>query len=203
MGSKLREIIIYFRSGGLIGPLLLFQEDHMTKKAETKNSEASDPLFVLGLDAGKPRGARFAECRDVAVTAAAKMGLNSVHPASAAFAELAQKLPKGRVYASGKAFVPNIRRDLYDKLIAVTQMPGDGSQVVKPEQSSPDRTDESAGQVACISPTIPGLPRSWESVGIGHMVLIHESPEDGWWEAVVLSREAEVLTLRFRDYPRQ
>jgi hypothetical protein len=35
------------------------------------------------------------------------------------------------------------------------------------------------------------------------MVLVHESPADGWWEALVLSREAEVLTLRFRDYPKQ
>ena len=37
----------------------------MTKKAENKKSVPSDPLFVLGLDAGKPRGARFAECTDV------------------------------------------------------------------------------------------------------------------------------------------
>ncbi|MFL6464639.1 MAG: hypothetical protein ACJ73N_09560 [Bryobacteraceae bacterium] len=58
-------------------------------------------------------------------------------------------------------------------------------------------------QVACISPTIAGLPRSWEDVGIGHMVLVHESPEDGWFEAVVVHRDEEVLTLRFRDYPKQ
>jgi hypothetical protein len=32
-------------------------------------------------------------------------------------------------------------------------------------------------------------------------VLMHESPEDGWWEALVLNRENEILTLRFRDYP--
>ena len=171
----------------------------MTKKAE----RPSDPFFAIGFDAGgKPRGAQFAECTDVAVMAAAKMGLSLIHPASAAFSELAQKLPKGRVYASGKAFVPNIRRDLYDKLIAVTQMPGDGSLVVTPGQSSTNCTDDGGEQVACISPIIPGLPRSWESVGIGHMVLVHESPADGWWEAVVIDREAEVLTLRFRDYPK-
>src|SRR5205814_3010424 len=124
----------------------------MTKKAECKKPALSDPLFVLGLDAGKPRGARFAECTDVAVMAAAKMGLSLVHPASAAFSELAQKLPKGRVYASGKAFVPNIRRDLYDKLIAVTQTPGDDSLVVTSAQSSIDPADDGDEQVACISP---------------------------------------------------
>jgi len=156
---------------------------------------------VIGFDAGsKPRGARFAETSDVAFTAAAKTGLYLVHPASAAFVELAQKLPKGRVYTSGKAFIPGIRRDLLDKLIALTET--DGSQVHKPEQSWVDRANNDSNQVACISPTIPGLPRSWESVGIGHMVLVHESPADGWWEAVVIHREAEVLTLRFRDYPK-
>ena len=47
-----------------------------------------------------------------------------------------------------------------------------------------------------------GLPRNWKTVGVGHLVLVHESPEDGWWEAVVEIREHDVLTLRFRDYPK-
>ena len=48
-----------------------------------------------------------------------------------------------------------------------------------------------------------GPPRNWEEVAVGHMVLMHESPEDGWWEATVIKREGEVLTLRLRDYPKQ
>jgi hypothetical protein len=35
----------------------------MTKKAD-KKPEPADKLFVLGLDGGKPRGARFAERTD-------------------------------------------------------------------------------------------------------------------------------------------
>ncbi len=54
-----------------------------------------------------------------------------------------------------------------------------------------------------MSPVTSGLPRSWESITVGHMVLVHESPADGWWEATVLKREDEILTLRFRDYPKQ
>jgi hypothetical protein len=174
----------------------------MTKKTERKGTDASDKLFVLGLDGGKPRGASFAERTDMAVKAALDMGLNCVHPASAAFAELGLKLPKGRVYASGKAFVPNIRRDLYDKLTAITEMPGDGSQVHKAEPASVDRSNDQGNKVACVSPITSGLPRNWECVGIGHMVLVHESPAEGWWEAVVVQREDEILTLRFRDYPK-
>jgi hypothetical protein len=175
----------------------------MTKKTERKKPDSSDKLFVLGLEGGKPRGARFAERTDMAVNAALNMGLSCVFPASAAFAELAMKLPRGRVYASGKAFVPNVRRDLYDKLIAVTETPGDDSQVHKAEPASVDRSGERANKVACVSPVLPGLPRSWESVGVGHMVLVHESPADGWFEAVVQARDMEILTLRFRDYPKQ
>jgi hypothetical protein len=62
--------------------------------------------------------------------------------------------------------------------------------------------DASSSKVACVSPMTSGLPRSWDNVGVGHMVLVHESPADGWWEAVVVQREDEVLTLRFRDYPK-
>ena len=169
----------------------------MTKKTETKKAERLDELFVLDFGGGKPRGARFDKCTDIVVSAIREMSLTFIHPASEAFAELAKKLPKGRVYASGKAFVPNIRRDLYDKLVAQRESPGDSSQVHRYGPAAQDIP------VACISPMLPGLPRSWDSVGVGHMVLVHESPEDGWWEAVILQRDDEVLTLRFRDYPKQ
>jgi hypothetical protein len=33
-------------------------------------------------------------------------------------AEFAKKLPLGRLYSTGKGFVPNVRRDLYIKLAA-------------------------------------------------------------------------------------
>ena len=89
----------------------------MTKKMHKANAVSSDKLFVIGLDdSGKPRGARFAECDDRVVNAALDMRLSCIHPASTVFAELAMKLPQGRLYASGKTFIPNIRRDLYDKL---------------------------------------------------------------------------------------
>jgi hypothetical protein len=174
----------------------------MGKQQEKKTPATPDKFFVFGLDdKGKPRGARFAEFNERALNFAIDLNLTGIHPASPAIAEIGMKLPPGRLYSSGKAFVPNIRRDLVEKLGAALATPGDESQTHKPVAPSEGHSDETT--VRTISPITSGLPRSWESVAAGHVVLIHESPADGWWEATVEIRDAEILTLRFRDYPRQ
>src|SRR6267378_7319576 len=75
------------------------------------------PVVVLGLDDnGKPRGARFAELKDNIASAAADMNCRVLINQPETVSDIAMKLPVGRIYASGKAFIPNIRRDLYDKI---------------------------------------------------------------------------------------
>src|ERR1700709_2621067 len=104
----------------------------MRKRPEKKEVILTDMLFVIGMDdKGKPRGARFPKSDDRIVSAALDLLLTAVHPASAAFADLGMKLPEGRLYASGKAFIPNVRRDLLDKLNAVLAEPGDESKTYK------------------------------------------------------------------------
>lgn len=134
----------------------------MGKQQEKKNANATDKLFVFGLDEdGKPRGARFPEFNEKVASAAAQMKLASVHPASPAVTEIGMKLPVGRLYASGKAFVPPIRRDLLGKLIAALDVPGDGSKAQQPAPTpSPEKAKE-GGVVAA------GLPRTWESIAVG------------------------------------
>jgi hypothetical protein len=173
----------------------------MGKPHEKKPTVAPDNLFVFGIDdEGKPRGARFAELNDKVVSAASSMKLKSVHSPSAAFSGIAMKLPVGRLYASGKAFVPPIRRDLVDKLNAVLATPGDGSQT---QESNSASTDEPTGPSDEPKVRVAGLPKTWDSVDVGSVVLAMDGPEDGWWECVVLKREDAVLTLRLRDYPKQ
>lgn len=175
----------------------------MGKPPEKKPAVASDNLYVFGIDdEGKPRGARFAEFNDKVVSAAGNMRLKSVHAASAAFNSIAMKLPVGRLYASGKAFVPPIRRDLVDKLNAVLATPGDGSQTQEPPSAS-GPTDGPTGTSDEPKVRVAGLPKTWDSVDVGSVVLAMDGPEDGWWECVVLKREDAVLTLRLRDYPKQ
>ena len=188
----------------------------MSRKTTDKPTSEPDKMFVIGLgDDGKPRGARFRQVDDLIVIRAGDIKLKVVFPASTVVAQVGMKLPEGRLYASGKMFVPNIKRDLYDEMEAALASPEDTSSTLErqeprnvkcdDEAASPQTTVPTAAAVppvACVSPMTSGLPKNWETVGVGHMVLVHESPEDGWWEAVVEIREHDVLTLRFRDYPK-
>ena len=45
-------------------------------------------------------------------------------------------------------------------------------------------------------------PKPWSDIRVGSLVIAHEGPADGWWEAVVTEVHADILTLRWRDYPR-
>jgi hypothetical protein len=49
-------------------------------------------------------------------------------------------------------------------------------------------------------PVATGLPRTWDEIAPGHLVIAQEALEYGWWEAVVIARNRDMLTLRFRDY---
>lgn len=187
----------------------------MGKKTGKTEPAKADPVYVLGLDAnGKPRGARFAELKDSIVSAAMDMKCRVLIDQPATVSALGMKLPVGRVYGGGKVvrlFVPNIRRELYDKILEAAGPLADGQPAAegadvpgKASENGQAKSEPGAAtdDVRCISPVTSGLPRSWEEITVGHMVLAHESPDDGWWEAVVIKREEEILTLRYRDAPK-
>ena len=47
------------------------------------------------------------------------------------------------------------------------------------------------------------MPKSWDDIAVGHLVIAHESAAEGWYEAIVLARDGDMLTLKWRDYPQQ
>jgi hypothetical protein len=89
------------------------------------------------------------------------------------------------LYATGRGFVPPVRRGLYDELVEQLQLAG---------QQLPREPDQSTAQPA------PGLPTNWNEIAVGHLVIAHESAIEGWWEAIVLARDGDMLTLKWRDY---
>ena len=94
----------------------------MTAQAKdpTLAMRCPSPLVLFGIDnRGKPKGARFGkEHASLAMKAATQLQLKVLASNDPKIAEIAARLPVGRVHATGRTFVPFIRRDLYDKLVA-------------------------------------------------------------------------------------
>jgi hypothetical protein len=151
-------------------------------KSPPEGSEEAQPVIVLGLDEkSKPRAARFAAAHAALATKAANLMGLTVCPVTTELVELSKKLPGGRVYANGKGFIPNIRKNLFDKILEVA---GINVQAAPPTNSTPATS----------------LPSSWDDIDVGKLVLAQDKPTDGWWEAVVIEKSEGVFTLRWRDY---
>jgi hypothetical protein len=157
------------------------------KTAVTKSSTAAltptPALIVLGFDEQqKPRGAKFVDAKPELVTKAADvMGLKVYEATAEELAELAKKLPLGRLYANGRGFVPNIRQSLYSDLVVALGL--------EPQAALSKNGDNDS------LPAARGLPRSWNDITAGHLVIAQESLEYGWWEAIVLERKGDSFTL--------
>ena len=67
-------------------------------------------------------------------------------------------------------------------------------------RSKPERRHRSGRWRASRSPE---LPRSWDEIAPGHLVIANEGIGDGWWEAIVVEVKGDMLTLHWRDYPWQ
>jgi hypothetical protein len=109
--------------------------------------------------------------------------------------DLVKHVPLGRVHAKGKAFIPYIKQELYDRVIAETA----GGQ---PAEQRASGTALTLSLARTKAEQASALPTNWDSIAPGHLVLLQESPVAGWYEAVVVTRSNEQLTLRFRDYPK-
>jgi hypothetical protein len=155
---------------------------------------ATASVVVFGVDDhDKPRAAVFqGKLADGARKAAEQLKLRTLDATTAEAQAIAAKLPAGRLQGDGQGFVPYVRRDLYDQVVAIAD--------ASPTLHAGNQT---AGTDPPAAKTAPGLPRTWDEIATGHVVIAQdEYAEEGWWEALVLDRKNDVLTLRWRDYPR-
>src|SRR5580700_2021513 len=146
------------------------------KKAPPKNNRT----FVLfGLDEQEqPRGAKFSLSDEALLTRMAKgLGLRIGLADEPHQFAVVRKLPKGDVHASGTKAVPKIGPDLYEKLNALV-----------------------GGETGVISTS---LPTTWALIEPGHIIIVEDTPTDGWWPAVVVKRHEQSLVLKWRDSPGQ
>jgi hypothetical protein len=126
-----------------------------TKATAATKESPSAPLIVLGYDENhKPRAARFpAKDAELVAKAARLMDLRVYEAASEDLAALAKKLPEGRLYGNGRAFVPNVRQSLYSQIIVAL--------AVEPQAAVGKDQDELP--VAAGLPPDLGRDRAWSS----------------------------------------
>jgi hypothetical protein len=140
------------------------------------HADAALAIIVFGLDpTGKSKAATFpAHQVDLATKAAGLMQLRVLKIDSPELTQFAAQLAVGKIYASGHGFVPLVRTAIYDQLL----------------------------QFADPAPA-PGLPATWDDIDVGHLVIARDDLASGWWEAIVIAKDGDMLTVKFRDYPKQ
>jgi hypothetical protein len=180
----------------------------MTKPTPDDHAAAEQSDVVLfGLDeTGKPRAAWFSgEHTDLAAKAAGLMNLTICYVNSVELATIAQQLPAGRIHANGRGLVPNVRRDLYDRLIAAsgaaTNTGSDSQGTGSPADNSTETSAPNSDPASPAPSVAQGYPRDWDDIGVGHLVIAQEDADTGWWAAVVIARAGDSLTMRWRDFP--
>jgi len=151
---------------------------------KSKHPTPPGKVYVLfGADEyAKPRAARFsAEDPDLLAKAVEAMHLRLVEVADEDLAEIATRLPAGRLHANGRSLVPYVKGDLYTELVGAIM--------------------DDQGPQANPNPTAQDLPGTWDEIVPGHLVIARETLEIGWWEAVVTERNGDLVTVRYRDFP--
>jgi hypothetical protein len=160
-------------------------------------------IVVLGIDVeGKPHASRFDE-RDMPLVerAAEMMGFRVIRvaPDNEKLHPLAAALPAGKIFATGRAFVPFVGRAAFDKLGALIE----GGLTVAPRApSEAPPADPVADRDRAEA--ISAADVLWAKIEVGTTVLAAADPEEwgpSWWEAVVVEVDHRELTLRWVDEP--
>jgi hypothetical protein len=165
-------------------------------------SEKVPILVVLGIDmSDKPHASRFPE-RDApfVVRAAELMGFHAIRvpPDNTELHAIAEGLPLGKIFATGRAFVPFVGRSAFDKLAALVEggvtIEARATSGAPPVYPLPDMfTTEAVNTADAL----------WAKVEVGSVVLAAQPDVygPGWWEGVVVAVDGDDLTLRWVDDP--
>lgn len=164
-------------------------------------------LILLGRDErGRPHASAFGpDETPAAERAAALMGFAALTVAEEHQA-LASSLPKGRVFESGRAFVPFCSTQTFARLLDAaglpdTPVPARGA--AKPaEPPPPPASSQGGGAPAGGAGGAAKPPFDWAEIGIGSLVLARGDDEDGYYAATVAATKADNhFVLTWRDYP--
>jgi hypothetical protein len=171
----------------------------------TATGATDTPAIVVLFRNGKdtPRGSWFAaDDIEAVLTGAAEMGMHTIKTVTPEIIALALKLPKGRIFDSGKLFTPLIQTKVYENLMAHIPVHGITAKprLVMGAASSGDGDADAEGPGASVPEGT--RPMDWSKITVGSLVLAVDDPDDGWFEALVVEvRDRDMFRLRWRDYP--
>jgi len=175
-------------------------------QADLLDANPTASIILLGRDSSnKPHASWFcANEAELAKTAATAMGMHAEPVNSDALRALAGQLPRGKLFASGKAFVPFVRASLFDELLAEVPL----AARLKPLRLVKDDDGGTSNPVATIRPKAAGpkaepkRPTDWDGIDVGNIVLATTGGVgEGWFECIVLKTNPDLtIDLRWRDF---
>ena len=144
-------------------------------------ADTAPAIIVFGTDdTGKPHASTFTiDQRHDAIKAAGLMSFRAFAVEGEPLTGLAAKIPAGKVFNSGKGFVPFVKRDVGEQLDQLAQ---DRPDLLIAVPTLGDADDPFSGEA--VTP-LDNLPKAWDDIKIGSRVLAQDDPDDGWWEAIV------------------
>src|SRR5579864_7116713 len=165
-------------------------------------SENVPITVVLGIDVdGRPHASRFEE-RDAQFVqrAAELMGFHVIRvpPDNTELLTIAEGLPLGKIFATGRAFVPFVGRSAFDKLAALVE----GGVTITARAEAGVRPVSPLAEMFTTE-AVDTADALWAKVEVGTVVLAAQ-PDlygPGWWEGVVVGVNGDDLTLRWMDEP--
>lgn len=175
------------------------------EKLKSKAEAANAKLILVGLDdQGKPHAAWFTEEQvDAATLAADIMDMASIAVAGEELVGIAGLLPNGKLFESGKAFVPFTKRETYDRLAAYLDEDYIATTAIRIEAAKVAAAAESYAKASKGEAPLH-VPEDWSKLAVGDLVLATEDPADGWWACEVLEvLDNDQYRLRWRDFPEE
>lgn len=195
-------------------------DDAPKDQAAAKQADAADKAVVAALvvfgrdDGGKAHASRFGDDnKDAAIKAAHLMGFVALTVTDDTIRKIAADLPNGRVFESGKGFVPFVKEGVCAALEAhAKQFPDQvltlsEAQIEELANAEDDKAQN--GDDEADNDEVTTLPKDWLDIPARSRVIAIDDPADGWWEAKVthshLSGTGDqavlMLTLEWIGFP--
>ena len=159
----------------------------MKKNTQPAEAAVTPAIIVFGLDESqRPHASWFSqEDAVLAEKAAGLMGMQVLRVTTDEHRALAAELATGRVFASGKGFVPFVAKGTYERLRAF-----EGAFTPEPTPAPAEPLPQPAN-----------VPATWSDISLGSLVLAADGEELGWFEAVVTEAKGDLFALRWMTWP--